>query len=108
MKNEIIRKNVFYGRSINIDFEKEHARLPVMLTLSLLLGHIYLLLFLIIIVSKTFESGMGVKRFLFFSKSSLVSYPSKLRIVKQICSAKDFYYFSGFFSYSLVGPHLTR
>jgi len=81
MKNEIIRKNVFYGTSININFEKEHARLLVMLTLSLLLGHKYLLLFLIIIVSKTFESGMGVKRF-FISKSFLVSCRSKLRIIK--------------------------
>jgi len=82
MKNEIIRKNVFYGTSTSISFEKEHARLLVMLTLSLLLGHKYLLLFLIIIVSKTFESGMGVKRFFFFSKSFLVSCRSKLRIIK--------------------------
>jgi len=81
MKNEIIRKNVFYGTSINIDFEKEHARLLVTLTLSLLLGHKYLLLFLIIIVSKTFESGMSVKGF-FFSESFLVSCRSKLRIIK--------------------------
>lgn len=82
MKNEIIRKNVFYGTNISIDFEKEHARLLVMLTLSLLLGHKYLLLFLIIIVWKTLESGMGVKGFFFFSKSFLVSCRSKLRIIK--------------------------
>jgi len=84
MKNEIIRKNVFYGTSINIDFEKEHARLLVRLTLSLLLGHKYLLLFLIIIVSRTFESRMSVKCFFFFffSKSFLVSCRFKLRITK--------------------------
>lgn len=82
MKNEKFRKNVFYSTSISIDFEKEHARLLVMLTLSLLLGHKYFLLFLIIIVWKTLESGTGVKGFFFFSKSFLVSCRSKLRIIK--------------------------
>jgi hypothetical protein len=82
MKKEIIQKNVFYGTSINIDFEKEHARLLAVLTLSLMLGHKCLLLFLIIIVKKTFESGMGVKRFFFFYKSFLVSCRSKVRIIK--------------------------
>jgi hypothetical protein len=98
MKKEIIRENVFCDTNINTDFEKEHVGpgLLVMLTLPLLLGHKYLLLLLIIIASKTFESGIGVKGFFFFPKNFLVSCRSKIRIIKQICSAYRFLLFFRF------------